>query len=336
MNFLSKLNRQQSLTVEESQALLRAMFSGDLSLEDTKAALVALRDKGETVDELFGFVTVMREAMTPIHLAHPAIDVCGTGGSGQDRFNTSTAVAFLLASRGIGVAKHGNRGSVLPNGSFDFLETLGIPFDLSVEQHQALYAETNLCFLFARSFHPAVAKLAQARKEIGGRTVFNLLGPLCNPAGVQTQLIGTSSVQNAEKLVDVCKRLKMDRVLVVVSDHGLDELSPIQSNTLFELKNGVIVRKTEAENRMPESLSVTGLGTLQQNATLFESILKGEHRNHLIAHQISLNAGAALYLLGEAASLVHGYMAADSVLRTGAVWKFFESYRQKAQNIKTN
>lgn len=322
---LKILKEKRHLTSEESNACLQEIFTGQVNKEKIKELLTLLHANGESVSEIVGFATAMRHAMTPIMLSENAIDVCGTGGYAQERFNTSTAAAFVLASLGIPVAKHGNRGSRKSNGSFDFLEALGIQWDTAIK---ARFDETKLAFLFARNHHPAMRHVAEARQELPFRTIFNLLGPLCNPASVKRQVIGTSTQENAEKIVDALQKLGTERAMVIVGPNGLDELSTEAPSLLYELVNGSVIRGVFKPKGLFRSLTPTDtIGTAQQNALLCQRLFSEGITDHPISKAIALNASAGLYIAGKAYSIEKAYPLALSAIETKKAWEVLEKFR---------
>lgn len=209
----------------EARQLCNDFIQMKYSDKEIADILISLSDKKETSEEISGFVDALLENAEPFPSREPAFDVCGTGGSKVDRFNISTAVAFILASLGIKVAKHGNRGSRKPNGSFDLLENLGIPIDLNGDRLSDLLNKTNLAFVFANKFHPAMKNVTNARKIANQRTIFNLAGPLSNPANIKKQIIGTIDKSHFDLLLKTSISIGREKCLVVSGEPGIDELS---------------------------------------------------------------------------------------------------------------
>lgn len=322
---LKILKEKRHLSSEESRACLQEIFTGQVNKETIKELLTLLHTNGESVSEIVGFATAMRNAMTSIAFSDNAIDVCGTGGYTKERFNTSTAAAFVLASLDIPVAKHGNRGSRKSNGSFDFLEALGIQWDNAI---LARFDATKLAFLFARNHHPAMRYVAEARQELPFRTIFNLLGPLCNPASVKRQVIGTSTQENAEKLVEALQKLGTERAMVIVGPSGLDELSTEAPSLLYELVNGSVIRgvfKPKALFR--SSTPIDAIGSAQQNANLCQRLFSEGITDHPISKAIALNAAAGLYIAGKADSIEKAYPIALSAIETKKAWDILQKFK---------
>jgi len=332
-DMIRQINAGKNLSEEQSYCCLETMFKGGVSDADIATLLLALAKKGETVGEIVGFARAMRHYMMPLALPMPAIDLCGTGGATQTRFNTSTAAAFVLASAGVPVAKHGNRGSKQSNGSFDFLEALGLPPVLSDDALQQTFLSTKLCFLFARRFHPAMAAVAAARKHVGQRTIFNMLGPLCNPASVLHQIVGTVSESVAEKMAQALCCLNTERALIIVGADGLDELTPLGRSTIFEVKQGEIQRYEFAPTGLVSPCDINAevlCGAANQNARLFEKVFSAKDGGHPISTIVCLNAGAAFYCCGKTISIEDGFLLARSTVESGAAWDAFVKYKTQA------
>lgn len=325
-NSLKKLSYQENLSTEESRLCLTEIFEGPVALAQMIELLTLLQTKGETVDEIVGFAQAMRTYMIPVKLPHPVLDLCGTGGSGKDRFNTSTAASFLAASLGIPVAKHGNKGSKKPNGSFDFIEKLGIPLLEEPQKLASIFQKSGLCFLFARHHHPAVSKVAQARKAIQGPTIFNLLGPLCNPASATHQLIGTTKLSSGEKLAKALQQLGTQRAFIIVNEE-IDELS-LQNPALL-----LSVTQTHIDTKVfdPRTISATAAAfqhpaTVEENIGLFQDIVLNKKFQHPIAEMIALNAGLGLLCMEDVASLPEGFQKAQEAIENGHLANFFKEY----------
>jgi anthranilate phosphoribosyltransferase len=301
--------KNRSLTEADAYLCLEMIFMGKCDQSDIEQLLNQLADRGETVDEIVGFARAMRHHMIKVPLTFlRCLDLCGTGGSGKDRFNVSTATAFIVSAMGYPVAKHGNYGSRRPNGSFDFLESLKVSYDVPVDALVDQFNRTKLCFMLAKNFHPAMRFVGPARKAVACRTIFNLLGPLCNPASVTHQVIGTTTVVMAEKIAAAVQRLGTIKTLIVVGGDGRDELSLDGENTIFEVTgtdcNCEIKRWTW---QFSESIDISEYGgDATQNARLFLSLIETKNSNHPIITYILANVGLALYCLGEAISIDEG------------------------------
>jgi anthranilate phosphoribosyltransferase len=308
------------LTASHAEAAFDAILDGQVPEDEVVAFLETLRNRSESVDEIVGAARAMRRRMHTVTLEKSAIDVCGTGGSLGDRFNVSTAAAFALAAMGIPVAKHGNRGSRIPNGSFDFLEALAIPIELDAAAVTDLFRKTDLCFLFARQFHPAVGAVAAARKRVGGRTIFNLVGPLCNPAQVSMQVLGTVSVDVGEKLARAAQQLGTQRTIVVVGHGGRDELVPDGPSTIFEATpERLITYSVDPREWITTSLEELPVGSAEENAAVFRQWLESPPSMPHLSHWIALNCAVALYLVGQEATFRDGYDRAMELIQTPVV-----------------
>jgi anthranilate phosphoribosyltransferase len=306
------------LTQAEAHDLMRRMLSGEMNTEDITEVLHYLRRKGETVAELVGFASAMQEMAQPIVLAQdddPVIDTCGTGGDGANTFNVSTATAFVVAGAGQRVAKHGNRRISSQCGSADVLEALGVPVTLPAEQVVECINETGIGFLYAPLLHPAVKHAQEARLQLKGRTIFNMLGPLTNPVRARVQLIGAFSVRAAEMLAQALARLGIDRAFVVHGADGLDEITTTGPTTVFQVEEGGVQkgRWLPADFGLPEARLEDLLGgDVEVNAAIIRGVLEGEQgpkRDLVVA-----NAAAALFAARKAIDLKSAVsMAAESI-----------------------
>ncbi len=301
---LDRLASGGRLDAAEAAGAFAIVMRGEATLAQIGALLMALRLRGETVDEVAGAVSAMRAEMTTVEAPPHAIDVCGTGGDGAHTLNISTAVAFVVAGAGIAVAKHGNRAITSKSGAADVLAALGVPVDLKPEQAAAALNANNFAFLFAPNFHPAMRHVGPARGELGFRTLFNLLGPLANPAGVRRQLIGAPTPEAAEKIAHVLALLGVDRAWVVTGHGGLDEISPSGPSRVFAVEDGAVSPHTVAPDEA--GLPIHPLGAIRggdaaANAAALVALLDGApgaYRDTVI-----LNAAAALIVAGKAATL---------------------------------
>ena len=298
--------------------------------DDIIKLLTLLKSKGESVNEITGFAKALQKASTPINLNKPSIDICGTGGSGKDRFNVSTASAFILAALGIPVSKHGNRGSTKANGSFDFLEALQVNFNHNAETLSKLFEKTNICFIFARLFHPSLAKIGPARKKFGSSSIFNYLGPLCNPSNPSYQIIGTHSKKIAIKLANAKQLLKTEKSLIITGHNELDELSTTGPSSIIEVtKNNIDTYEFNPSKlgiQTHNEKEISG-NTATENAILFESLFEQRSIKHPIAQLICLNSAAALYCIGHAQTIEDGFKLAQTTLQSGKAWEHFLYYK---------
>ena len=312
-----------SLSEADAAATMEEIMTGVATPSQLGAFLTALRLKGETVDEVAGLARVMREQAIRVPLPGHirAVDTCGTGGDSAGTFNVSTAAGMVVAALGQPVAKHGNRAASSRCGSADVLEALGVKLELGPDQVAACIEEVGFGFMFAPTYHPAMRHVGPTRREIGIRTVFNILGPLTNPAGAQFQVLGVADPRLLRLMGEALLRLGCARALVVHGEDGLDELSlgaptrvievageggDLREYTLRPEDVGLSYRPREA---------VLG-GDAQQNAERMRSLLAGRETGPL-AEMVALNAGAALYVAGRAGSLVEGVRQASDALRSG-------------------
>lgn len=322
---LNKLLDRQDLSIDESKLLMEEIFQGRLTTVQIAAFLTALRMKGESIDEILGFITVMRKHMVKIKTSGSVIDTCGTGGDGKGTFNISTAVAFVVAGAGVSVAKHGNRNASSLCGSADVLEALGVNINLTPKQAERMLIKTNFTFLFAPLYHPSMEYVGSVRKELKIRTVFNFLGPFVSPAQVKRQIIGVPNIKLAEKLAEVATQLVYKHLLIVSSEDGLDEISLSVPTHLFEVK-GKKVKKTIIDPKDYGFRKVTideiKGGNAKTNAEIISDILKGE-----IGPQkdiVVLNSAAALLVAGRTKSLKEGLLLVDKSIKNGKARRILE------------
>jgi anthranilate phosphoribosyltransferase len=322
------------LTMEQMVSVMRQIMSGDATDVQIGAFLLGMRLKGETTDEITGGVQVLREFATPVEVKGPhLVDIVGTGGDGANLFNVSTAACFVVAAAGGRVAKHGNRSVSSSSGSADVLEKAGVRLDITPQQVTQCVDGLGVGFMFALMHHSAMRHVSLARKELGLRTLFNILGPMSNPAGVTCQLIGVFNGALCRPIAEVLQRLGSEHVMVVHSQDGLDEISLAAETRVAELKHGVVEEYTlTPEDLGIERGSLKGLGVEGVDASLrlLTSVLAGEsdERSRRGARLVALNAGAALYVAGIADSVAEGVASAGEVLASGAG---LEKLRQLAE-----
>ncbi len=317
----------RNLTEEAAARVMEEIMSGEATDAQLAAFLTALRLKGETVEEIAGMARVMREKACRIAFDGALLDTCGTGGDGSGTFNVSTAAAFVAAAAGAKVAKHGNRAMSSSCGSADVLEAAGARIDLSPEQALACLQRTGFCFMFAPRFHPAMRFAAGPRREIGIRTVFNILGPLSNPAGACRQVLGVPDASLGEKMAQVLARLGCERALVVHGEGGLDELSPAGPSEVWDVTAGD-VRKyhlAPSEAGLPtHPLSSLAGGSPDDNAKMLRAVLGGE-RGALRDFTL-LNAAAGLVASGMANDFREGVEKGASAIDTGEALRKLERF----------
>ena len=324
---LESLLNRSSLDMASAESLMSAIMSGDVSESQIAALLVALRMKGESVEELGGFVKAMRNAMKRLALKVDAVDLCGTGGDGSNTFNVSTTASFVVAGAGLKVAKHGNRSISSKSGSADVLQALNIPIDLDSHQVQKSIEENGLGFLFAPNYHPAMKYVMPARKSLKIRTVFNLLGPLCNPCGVQRQVVGVFSKQWVLPLAKVLGELGAEHVIVVYGLNGMDEFSMSASSYYAEWHNNEL----KVQELNPEDLGLELAdekyfvgGDAKENAKITIDILEG--KKGFKRNMVLLNAAAAIRV-GSGMSWQESLQIAERSIDSGMAMSVLKSLR---------
>jgi anthranilate phosphoribosyltransferase len=316
---IAKLVELQDLTDEQAAACMQELMSGTATPAQFGAYVTALRMKGETIDEIAGMARVMREKSSRIEIDGPLLDTCGTGGDASGSFNVSTCAAFVAAGAGARVAKHGNRAMTSQCGSADVLEALGARIDLSPEAVKQCIELAGVGFMFAQGFHPAMKFVAPLRREIGVRTVFNMLGPLTNPAGADRQVVGVARAQLVEKMAGALQNLGSSRALVVHGDDGFDEFSISGPSTVAELAGGRLTTFRVAPEDVGLARHDVGFlrgGTPAQNATEMRLVLEGVPGP--LRDFTLINAAAALVAWGAADELRAGVEIAERSIDSGA------------------
>jgi anthranilate phosphoribosyltransferase len=312
---IGKVATGAALGREEAASAFEQMMSGEATPSQMGALLMALRVRGETVEEITGAVTAMRAKMLRVEAPPDAIDVVGTGGDASGSFNISTCAALIVAGAGVAVAKHGNRALSSRSGAADVLAALGVNIDLAPNQIARCISEAGIGFMFAPAHHPAMKNVGPTRAELGTRTIFNLLGPLSNPAGVRRQMIGVFSRQWTEPLAQVLKNLGAERVWVVHGSDGLDEITTAGPTAVAALENGTVrsfeISPEEFGLRLVKPEELRG-GDAQDNAKAVQDVLEG--KKNAFRDVALFNAAAALVVAGKAKDLKNGLdLAAHSV-----------------------
>ena len=315
---IAKVATGASLTRAEAASAFDSMMSGEATPSQMGGLLMALRVRGETVDEITGAVSAMRSKMLRVEAPAEAVDVVGTGGDASGSFNISTCASFIVAGAGVPVAKHGNRALSSRSGAADVLQALGVRMDLSAEQVGACIREAGIGFMFAPAHHPAMKNVGPTRVELGTRTIFNLLGPLSNPASVKRQMIGTFSKHWIEPMAQVLKNLGAESIWVVHGSDGLDEITTSGATSVAALENGKIrlfeVTPEDAGLKRVKPEALRG-GEVGENAKALLDVLKGKagpFRDVSI-----LNAAAALIVAGKAKDLKEGAALAAKAIESG-------------------
>lgn len=339
LDALKQVMAGQALREDEANNAMDAMMSGQMPPAQVAALLTALHIKGETVEEIAGLARGMRAKSLHVTLptALQAMDTCGTGGDGAGTFNISTAAAFVVASAGQPVAKHGNRAATSQCGSADVLEALGARIDLAPEYVAQCVRETNFGFMFAPSYHPAMKYVAPVRRELGFRTVFNILGPLTNPATVQKQVLGVANADLVRPLAEVLLRLGAERALVIHGADGLDEFSLAAPTHVAEVRGltGDIIEYTVNPDQLGLAVAARENlkgGNAAANAKLLRGILAGEITGPQ-ADVVCLNAGAALYAAGRAASIKDGVNLARAQLHPAGALRTLGAFVALSQDL---
>jgi anthranilate phosphoribosyltransferase len=333
-DLLNQVVNGDTLDAESSGQAFGAIMSGNVSEARIAAFLTALAVREATAEEITGAALAMRRAMRKIKAPAGAIDLCGTGGDGHATLNVSTAASFVVAACGVPVAKHGNRNMSSRSGAADVLEALGIRIDLEPAASEACLSEIGLCFLFAPTYHPAMKHVAAVRKQLGFRTVFNLLGPICNPAGVKRQLIGVFSPKWGEPLARVLQALGTEKAWIVHGADGLDELTTTSSTDVIELDNGTIQpsRIVAEELDLPRvSLSDLRGGSPADNASAIRELLggaRGPFRDIAL-----LNSAAALVVAGTTSDIRGGLKLAAQAIESGAAAETFQRLAAATQKL---
>lgn len=328
---IAKLVRRESLTEKEAGAAFETIMRGDATPIQIAGFLVALRMKGETVDEIAGFAQMARQMSTPIEVSGDLLDTCGTGGDGLATFNISTLAAIVAAACGVKVAKHGNRAASSMCGSADVLEQLGVKIDLAPEGVARCIDQAGIGFLFAPIFHPSFRFAGAPRRELGLRTVFNILGPLCNPAGARYQSLGVADEALAGKMADVLQRLGVERAIVFHSADGMDELSVASPSHVIEIdgsRREYDLDPVELGIKQAPVDAVRGGGP-EKNAGLAREVLggaKGPRRDVVL-----LNAAAALKAAGVAGDWKDGMGVAAEAIDSGRAGDVLERWVRISQ-----
>ena len=325
----------RDLSTDEAAAVLREIMEGRVTDVQTAAFLIALRTKGETVDEVAGLASTMRALATRVELDHPdVVDTAGTGG-GAPSFNVSTTAALLAAAAGARIAKHGNRSATGRCGSADVLEALGARIDLEPPAIAECIDAVGFGFMFAPMHHQATRHVIPVRRELAVRTIFNLLGPLTNPAGAKRQVIGVSDPAYLETMAGALARLGSENALIVSAEDGLDELSVSSPTRVVELRAGRIESFTlspEEAGLDRESADSLAQGDPAENAAVARAVLTGAAEG-VERSLVLLNAGAALYVGGSAGSIEEGVRQAGDAIDSGAAAELLERYVAKTREL---
>lgn len=328
-----KLSKKQNLNYDEAKAVMEEMMDGTATQAQMGGFLMALSMQGETIEEITAFATVMREKGVKIKPERAVIDIVGTGGDQVGTFNISTTSAFVVAAGGVPVAKHGNRSVSSRSGAADVLEKLGVQVALSAQQNEEVLNKTGICFMFAPVYHSSMKYAAPVRKELGVRTVFNILGPLSNPAGATMQLLGVYDKKLAEPMANVLANLGVTRGVAVCGEDGLDEITLTGETDVYEIRFGEITSYTIT----PEQFGLTRCplseligGTPEENAQITMDILTGKETGPK-RDVVLLNAGMSLYLGIDGITLADGVRMAKELIESGKALAKYEEFRDATQ-----
>ena len=322
-----KLAKKQDLTASEARACMNEIMDGQASDVQMSSYLTALSLKGETIEEITGSAAGMREHCIKLLNDEDVLEIVGTGGDGSNSFNISTTSSIVIAASGVKVAKHGNRAASSKCGAADVLESLGIKIDVSPQKSATILNKINICFLFAQNYHIAMKYVAPIRRELGIRTVFNILGPLTNPAGANMQVMGVYEEALVEPLAEVLSNLGVKRAMVVYGQDGLDEISLSAPTTVCEVKDGSYISYTIT----PEQFGMTRCqkedligGSPEFNAKITRDILRGVKGPKRDA--VLLNAGAAIYIAGRTKTMQEGIDLATQLIDEGKALTKLEEF----------
>ena len=337
---LGLIARGQDLTTDQMRGAMGQIMSGRADDAQIGAFLMGMRLKGETIDEITGAVMAMRELATSVEASgEHLVDIVGTGGDGAHLFNVSTAAALVVAAAGGRVAKHGNRSVSSKTGSADLLEAAGVALGILPEQVARCVDELGVGFMFAPAHHGAMKHAIGPRRELAMRTIFNILGPMTNPAGVKRLLVGVYEQALCRPVAEVLGRLGAEHVMVVHSEDGLDEISLAAPTRVAELKAGEIREYTIAPGDFgiqPQGLDGLEVEDAEGSLALIRAALTGagEERATRAAELIALNAGAAIYVAGLADSIAEGVVKARKVIASGAAWQRLDQLAELTQSFR--
>lgn len=323
-----KLSKKEDLSYQEAEAVMNEIMGGEATPVQMSSYLTALSMKGETIDEITASAAGMRAHCLKLLHEMDVLEIVGTGGDGSNSFNISTTSAMIIASAGVPVAKHGNRAASSKSGAADVLEALGAKITVSAQKSTELLKKINFCFLFAQNYHIAMKYVAPIRKELGIRTVFNILGPLSNPAGANMELMGVFDEALVEPLARVMMNLGVNRGMVVYGQDKLDEISMSAPTTVCEIRDG----QFRSYTLTPEQFGYTRCrkddlkgGSPQENAEITKAILNGTDKGPK-RQAVCMNAGAALYIAGKAATVEEGVRMAEQQIDSGAAMGVLEAF----------
>jgi anthranilate phosphoribosyltransferase len=330
---IHKLVNKEDIGYDMSKAVMNEIMSGEANDVQKSAYLTALAMKGENIEEITGSAEEMRNHGLKINTDTDTLEIVGTGGDGANSFNISTTSSIVIAAAGVPVTKHGNRAASSKSGAADCLEALGVNITIEPEKSEKLIKEIGICFLFAQKYHTAMKYVGPIRKELGIRTIFNILGPLANPAQPAMQIMGVYSEDMLEQMAEVLSNLGVKRGMVVYGQDKLDEISASAPTSIVEIDNGSFkkyeITPEQFGLKRCDKSELVG-GTPAENAEITKAILKGEKGAKRDA--VVMNAGAALYVAGKADSFENGVRLAEQTIDSGAAYKKLEQFIELSNN----
>lgn len=333
---IKKLADKKNLDSKEMIGLMNLLLGEEINDIKKTALVLALKLKGETALEISSAVKIMRKSAVKISIKNPLIDVCGTGGSGLSKLNISTTTAFVLASLGLRVLKHGNRASTSKCGSFDLLEALGAKIELKSNQVKKIFQKLNIGFVFAPLYHPIMKNVILVRKNLAVPTIFNLIGPLCNPAGPAYQVVGTFKFEHGEKLINALKTLGLKRAMVLFGEDGADEASVCAATYVWELDQN---KKIKHYKIQPEDFGLKKVnfnqikgGDKEYNKNKILALLSGTLKGGPLDF-LSLNAACGLYVYGAVKNLKQGIVLAKEAIASGKTLDLVNQYIELSKRV---
>ena len=337
-NYIEKIAEQENLTLQESYNVMQKIMNGEVNEAQIAALILALKTKGETPEEVAGFALAMRDSSIKIHHEDKnIIDVCGTGGDGSNTFNISTAVSFVVAGAGIKVAKHGNRSISSESGSADVLTELGLNINLSPSQSEQALTEIGIAFLFAPNFHPAMKYAAPVRKALGIKTIFNVLGPLTNPAGTKKQLIGVYNLKTAQLMAEAAKYLDMEKVYFINTSNSFDEISLTGETDVIEYSsdNGIKNFRVNQDSFGYTEINIKKIqsDSIINNSKIMLSILKERIKSEAY-YVVAANAALALHVAGYSDDLIVCKNAVEESILSGKAFEKLNALKKFGENFQ--
>ena len=331
---IAKIVEGNSLSTTEASTVMDEIMNGETTPAQISSFITALRMKGESVEEIVGMATTMRQHSIKINITGTLVDTCGTGGDGSNTFNISTASSIVAAAAGLKIAKHGNRSASSICGSADVLEECGVKIDMSPSDVAYSIEKIGIGFMFAPIFHPAVKHAGPPRREISIRTIFNILGPLTNPANAQIQILGIARKELGPLIAEALKRLKTHKAFIVHGEDGIDEFTLSGKTHIWEISNDKILEHSISPEDVGLSrspLSNLQGGSIQENKQMLESVLEGTPGS--LQDSIAFNSGAAIYLAEKAKTFKDGVDQAKEILSSGMGGKKLEEWVDLSTNI---